>query len=270
MGSSSRNEPPPSSSPTPFDYGRFSERFDLRARENGFQKTSLLRVDGDDIALWRKPAAAGETDKRVFVSAGVHGDEPAGPLALLSLLESDAFAKDFEWILLPALNPSGLRLGTRENRDGIDLNRDFLRLQSQEIQAFTRWWRRDMPQGCALHFSLHEDWEFSGFYFYAINSSPLRCFAHDLQRQLAQHITLQAKGPIDDHELDAPGLIVHRCEADEPEGWPEAIWISKHHPALSYTFEAPSSQPLEKREAGLAICLKSAIELARSRFGEPR
>ncbi len=258
-------EPQESTKP-PFDYAKFCADFTEQAQANGFTKTSLLKIEEDEIALWRKPANSSSAPKRIFVSAGMHGDEPAGPLALLSLLESKSFSTAFEWIILPALNPSGLRLGTRENRDHIDLNRDFLRLESQEIQAFTDWWRRDLPQGCTLHLSLHEDWEYSGFYFYAINSSATPCFARPLQARLAQQIPLQVEGPVDEHPLDAPGLIIHCCEADEPEGWPEAIWITKNHSALSYTFEAPSSRPLEERVSGLATCVKEATRLANERL----
>lgn len=245
-----------------FDYAAINAAFAAAAAAKGFKPHGLLTHPNPETSLWTRKAENSRSPLTIFISAGMHGDEPAGPLALLSLLEGNAFSTNFDWILAPVLNPTGLAKGTRENASGIDLNRDFLRAATEEVQALTNWWKRNPPAGNLLHLSLHEDWETSGFYFYAINTSPIPCFSGPLQKRLSQLIPLQSEGPVDDHPLDAPGLIIHRCEADEPDGWPEAIWLTKNFPTLSYTFEAPSSQPLEMRSRGLATCITTSIELA--------
>ncbi|MBC2605469.1 M14 family metallopeptidase [Pelagicoccus albus] len=259
MSSKPQPEPENENHSQRFDLAAFESDVDSLAASAGFAKHEIWQDGlGHAINLWTKESATPDAPS-ILISAGMHGDEPAGPLALLELFKNYPFSEQFEWLLTPVLNPTGLLQGTRENASGIDQNRDFLLRQSPEIKAYTNWWESHRT-ACALHLSLHEDWETDGYYFYAINSSQLPCYSKELQQILSKKIPLQQTGPVDDHELAAPGLIVHPCEADEPEGWPEAIWLTKSHPTLSYTFEAPSSHPLEDRVKGLETCLKVALD----------
>ena len=101
----------------------------------------------------------------ILLSTGIHGDEPAGPLAALAFLESGP-PSDFNWLITPLLNPTGIALGTRENAAGLDLNRDYGQAQSPEIQAHLAWLAQ---QRCPdLFISLHEDYDATGFYLYEI------------------------------------------------------------------------------------------------------
>jgi protein MpaA len=59
---------------------------------------------------------------RILVVGCIHGDEPAG-IAIVRALEH-AHPKADLW-LVPALNPDGLAAGTRQNANGVDLNRNF-------------------------------------------------------------------------------------------------------------------------------------------------
>ena len=43
----------------------------------------------------------------IHISAGIHGDEPAGPLAALKLIQEDRWPGNAEIFLLPCLNPLG-------------------------------------------------------------------------------------------------------------------------------------------------------------------
>src|SRR5262249_44058659 len=72
---------------------------------------------------------------RVYISTGIHGDEPAGPLAALRLLQENRWPEHFEIVFCPCLNPIGFAANTRTNGEGIDLNRDYLHFQSREIRA---------------------------------------------------------------------------------------------------------------------------------------
>jgi len=46
----------------------------------------------------------------VYLSAGIHGDEPAGPWALRGLLEDGFFGEGVQWLICPALNPEKCKL----------------------------------------------------------------------------------------------------------------------------------------------------------------
>src|ERR1700730_1806318 len=54
----------------------------------------------------------------VALSAGVHGDEPAGAWALLSIVRDGLLDPRFSYRMWPCLNPSGYQAGTRHNAEG--------------------------------------------------------------------------------------------------------------------------------------------------------
>lgn len=247
-----------------FDYNTFLSDFRSVASARGFVCETIAQVDGDPVDVWVRSAAPGANRKRtprLFVSAGIHGDEPAGPLALLRYLTTtQTLSHDIDWVLVPAINPGGLRLGTRENADSIDLNRDFLDQRTPEVAALIKWYTAQ-KRGPDAHFSLHEDWEARGFYMYAINTGKIPCYAREVLAHIAPHYTLEAGGPVDGHDLTENGLITHEAAPDEPEHWPEAIWLVKNFDTLSYTFEAPGGFDPQMRVNVLHDALKVAVRL---------
>ncbi|MFN0127609.1 MAG: M14 family metallocarboxypeptidase [Verrucomicrobiales bacterium] len=182
-----------------------------------------------------------------YLSAGIHGDEPAGPLAALELLRAGAFDHGC-WRLCPALNPTGLAAGTRDTADGIDLNRDYWHRRSREVRAHADWLKsRPCP---SLFLSLHEDWEYPGFYFYEINlgdDRPER--AEAIRAAVSPWLPAEASPLIDGHAVRGLGWIFHAAEADLAEQWPEAIFLAKRGCPLSITYETPTGSPLATRIA---------------------
>ena len=70
----------------------------------------------------------GQGPKTVLIIGGIHGDEPASVIAVLKLakhLEKNPDLIKNRAVLIPCLNPDGLRIGTRTNGNGIDINRNF-------------------------------------------------------------------------------------------------------------------------------------------------
>ena len=120
----------------------------------------LLRVD---IAA-EKPAVA-----RIAVFAGTHGDEPAPVVTALEFLEQRLWARSpsVAFSVFPCLNPTGYDLGTRENADGIDINREFARDDVPEARALRAAIANDTFD---TFVDAHEDPEEVGFYAYAFFS----------------------------------------------------------------------------------------------------
>lgn len=214
-------------------------------------------TDRDPLPLWIRPGGDSQAPV-VVLTTGIHGDERCGPEALVELFEEREFCPEITWVAAPLLNPAGYRLGCRENEAGIDLNRDFLRRQAVETRCLMAWWSRQ-PRPCDLHLSLHEDWEAEGFYLYEINTSGKPSFAAEILALLAGSVPLQETGPVDGHVLAAPGLILHEPVPDEPEGWPEAIWMTRTWPVQSYTFEAPGRFSPAARVQALRLAAGAAI-----------
>lgn len=88
---------------------------------------------------------------RVMIVAGQHGDERYSRRAARRLMDSmdpatgGASPPMFVSVLADA-NPDGSSAGIRENRLGLDLNRDHLRLESRETRAIHAYVRQFRPQ----------------------------------------------------------------------------------------------------------------------------
>ncbi len=90
-----------------------------------------------------------ESNLRIFVIAGQHGDESNGRKSVLRLASmSDkshsSLPTSVQLAILLDANPDGSSAATRENSSKIDLNRDHQRLEAKETRAihdFTRLWR---------------------------------------------------------------------------------------------------------------------------------
>lgn len=236
-----------------FDVGSFLGEFGELAAGKGFARRHLCDTAAGPLLAWER-LESGPPD---YVSAGMHGDEPAGPLAALELLRSGQLDTG-SWLVCPALNPSGLAAGTRENEGGHDLNRDYLTLHTSEVRTHAAW-LASLP--CPRLFtSLHEDWESSGFYFYEINlgdDRPDRAAA--ILEAVKPWFPPEPATLIDEHEIRSSGWIYHVPEADAPENWPEAIFLAKRGCPVSFTFETPSANCLKDRVAAHVAAVKAAI-----------
>ena len=236
-----------------FDLQAFLDEFGARAAERGLLAQRLCDTPAGPVVAWERP---GDTPP-AYLSAGMHGDEPAGPLAALDLLRHGAFDHG-PWRLCPALNPTGLAAGTRDTADGIDPNRDYIRRRSPEVRAHAAWLESiSCPR---LFLSLHEDWEYPGFYFYEINlgdDRPDR--AEGILESVAPWLPRESSPIIDGHDVRAPGWIYHAADADFPDEWPEAIFLAKRGCPLSFTYETPSSTDLATRIAAHRAAVQAAI-----------
>ncbi len=193
---------------------------------------------------------------RIYLSSGIHGDEPAPPLTILSLIESGEFDSRAVWFICPMLNPQGLAAGTRENAAGTDLNRDYRHHESPEIRAHVRWLARQPNFDLAM--CVHEDWESVGFYLYELNPDKRPSLAETMIAAVSTVCPIDHSPLIEGREAKG-GIIRPILDPFEREKWPESIYLQVHHTRLSYTIETPSSLPLDTRIAALGGALKAAI-----------
>jgi len=194
---------------------------------------------------------------RIYISAGIHGDEPAGPLAALKLIQENRWPENVELWLLPCLNPAGFTLNRRENLEGIDLNRDYRNSKAAESRAHIAWleWKPQFD----LYLCLHEDWESHGFYLYEQNP--------DHQPSQAEKMIAAVKlvCPVDSSEniegRPAHGGII-RPDISPPErpDWPEAFYLVSHKSRQGCTLEAPSDFPLAIRINALVAAVNAAMD----------
>lgn len=116
---------------------------------------------------------------RLGLFAGLHGDEPAGCAALVRFLcelaREPERAAGYDLVIYPVCNPTGFEDGTRHNRAGFDLNREFWRGSTQpEVRLLEAELRAHRFGGLI---TLHADDTCDGVYGYAhgcvINESLL-------------------------------------------------------------------------------------------------
>ena len=82
------------------------------ARRHGWT-VSRLPTRRHELTLLQRPVA-NPMAPRLYFSAGMHGDEPPGPLAGLKLLEENRWTYA-HLTVIPLLNPGGLGQNRREN-----------------------------------------------------------------------------------------------------------------------------------------------------------
>lgn len=231
-------------------------RFAAAAAQQGFRAASLGEHDGCPLAAYTKRTPGPRP--RIYISSGIHGDEPAPPLALLDLLERGTFDARATWFLLPLLNPSGFRLGTRENAALVDLNRDYRHGATAEVAAHLHWLRRQPPFDLTL--CLHEDWEATGFYLYEVAAPGLPSLSHPIIEAVAPCLTIEPGAVIDGRPVSEPGIIHPDTDPILRDTWPEAIYLRQHHTPLSYTLETPSSLGLPARVEGMTRAVAAALD----------
>jgi murein peptide amidase A len=246
----------------------FSTRIEAVARTRGFRVERFGEIAGvPQLALTRRTRGP---RPRIYLSAGIHGDEPAPPLALLNLIDRGVFDARAVWFICPLLNPAGFTCRTRENADGLDLNRDYKAQRSLEIQAHARWLQRQPNFDLAM--CLHEDWEAQGFYVYELSSTHRPSLARVMIDSVAPKFPIETATVIDGRPVAEPGIIRPVADPLLRDPWPESIYLRAHHTQLGYTIETPSSRPLAQRIAALETAVEAtlagALAWSRGHVGE--
>lgn len=208
-----------------------------------------------ELQTWRRVVPA--PSQRIYISAGIHGDEPAGPLAVRHLLLDNPWPADIEVWLCPCLNPTGFPLNRRENSQGIDLNRQYLHMEAAETRAHVEWLKGAPEFDVTL--CLHEDWESQGFYLYELNPDNRPSHAEGIIRRVADVCPIDLSAEIEERPAQG-GIVRPNVDPLSRPQWPEAFWLLRNKTRHSYTLEAPSDFPLETRVAALVAAVRTVLE----------
>ena len=234
------------------DYDDFERRLRELSLPN-LEQDALGEVDG--CAIYRLMVGGGPRAKRqVLITAGLHGDESAGPESVLRFLyEYDATRySNFGFLILPCINPFGYVHDTRENGTGIDLNRVFEVDNPPEearlVKAAVAGERFDF----AIDF--HEDWEAAGFYFYEGRKSE-----NWIGPEVIKNV--ESVCPID-REHDESDLPIADGVFKVDPGWglqgftPYLLAFHSDHVMIC---ETPTSLPMRQRTAAHLKALETVL-----------
>jgi protein MpaA len=248
--------------------GYFGETIDIRAvlgemetaaQSHGWTSEIFHQTADFKWLAWHRPPAlplAPHSALRIYLSTGIHGDEPAGPLAALSLLRENQWPQEAEIFLLPCLNPAGFTLNHRENAQGVDLNRDYLEPKTKETRAHIAWLEKQPAFDISL--CLHEDWESAGFYVYELNPDGRPSFTKTIVNRVSEVCPIDMSLEIEGRPASG-GIINPPIDPRTRPLWPEAFYLIMHKTRLSYTLEAPSDFSLQTRVNALVVGVKAVL-----------
>jgi len=255
--------------PRPADWWRhahdpsaIARRVAALAMRHGLRRKTLVRLGQDRVEVLHSPASAAGRP-RVYLSAGVHGDEPAAVEGLLRWLEGKPRLGRFDVTIVPCINPGGLRLNTRTDPQGRDLNRAFNRRPAPVIAALKRLMAARGP--FALGLFLHEDYDGCGVYLYEI-ARPGARWGPALLAAAAPFCPPDPRRDIDGRPA-RDGVV--QVDIDSPRlkamfrriGMAEAPYLYFAGTPRACTIETPSEFDLAVRAEAHRAALTAALDL---------
>ncbi len=142
--------------------GRYVTLEDIEPILEQWNTSQQLKVEGNSVLqkpIYSYTIGTGKT--KILLWSQMHGNESTTTKALLDLLlflnsgtkEALVFFNHFTLLCFPILNPDGALSYTRENANGIDLNRDAQNLSQPESQILRKAFDDFQPDYC---FNLHD------------------------------------------------------------------------------------------------------------------
>jgi murein peptide amidase A len=250
-----------------FDPPSFARDAEEAARADDWTLLHLSPTASGPRPWFQRAAKTGPGAPALYLSAGIHGDEISGPLALLELLRRPDFFAGFDVTMFPILNPDGLVKNSRHNADGIDLNRDYRNAKSAEILSHIQALESLGRFNAAM--MLHEDFEGVGAYLYELNDELRPTLGQEIITAMGRHVPIDLRPEIE--EAIAHGGLISRKDLlakigpiEERPEWPEAIYLMLHHTRVAYTTETPKPFPLPARVAAQIAAVETLMDAVES------
>ena len=188
--------------------------------------------------------SSANSQNHVLITSGLHGDEPGGIEASLQFLSRDNsdLLKSFNFTVIPCINPYGYIHDTRENRDGVDINRMFERNEIKEVMVIKECLRETQY---AFTIDFHEDYDASGFYIYEGNED---------KKFIGPEISEQVKsiGPMDTEDSGEDTTPIVKGVYNVSPKWGTkglAPYLLHHHTKHVLITETPTDWQIEQRAA---------------------
>lgn len=228
----------------------------------------------------RAGARPAKGQDRVLISAGVHGDEPAGVHAALDFLRDvmPAYGDDFQFVVLPCVNPSGYEANTLETISGVNLNRSFRSgTTAAEVRAIEAWLAQARPS-FRVTFDLHEippHYRDEGFvesdnpdatYLYETVSDQSPRLGHEMIAALSDDVDV-CRWPTIYHDVNDGGVIAYP-EACRNRVYAERTTLDAYLNGLfthhSFTTETPTTWDFPRRVTTHLTYVRTALNLIRA------
>jgi predicted deacylase len=263
----------------------------LRPLKNHAPGQRLVNAGRIETDAGRQPICAAVSGNyasdrpRVLISAGIHGEEPAGVYALLEFMNKGlaGYLAHFSFLILPCLNPYGFTRGVRFGSQAADLNRSFDKGDRVPEIAAVRELLGRFPGPYALAIDLHETDTYmprgkafsvedipSGFYLYETTPggrpvlgravlAALRAAGYPVTKRRSVYGAECRQGLI----AAAPPADPASPNLPEFNGTLDWYLLSNHHTDHFLATETPTAWPLKRRIAAQKKALIQALKQLR-------
>lgn len=225
------------------DYAWLVGRWKALAAREGWWLRRFAEADGFPVYAVESRGASRDAAPAIYLSAGIHGDEPAATEALVTWAQRKArILSRTRFLIFPCLNPWGLQNNCRHNASGLDLNRGYRRHDVPVIAA-----QKEIVAGRKFDAALmlHEDFDAHGIYLYELPRA-LPFWGEQLLSAGARHVRREPRRRVEGRACRR-GLIRTRVTPETMPDHPEAFFLAFGPSRRSLTFETPSEFSLTAR-----------------------
>ncbi|MFH1275987.1 MAG: M14 family metallocarboxypeptidase [Candidatus Woesearchaeota archaeon] len=203
---------------------------------------------------------------KILLTAGIHGDEPAGVYALLRFMQGPLlnYLDRFNFLIFPCLNPWGFENDKRKNINGVDINRSFMMNTSVVALVLKTLIRDNLIYSFAMN--LHEDDPLKPVGNLPIETNPRAFYLYEEQLN-GRSIGMPIIRKLRDQEVkicsdvsiygegNQGGVIYSRSTSGELEQFLQRFTNNILTP------ETPTIWPLEERVRVHLIAIEAALNM---------
>jgi protein MpaA len=233
-----------------------SKRWRSLARKSRLSRLVYSIAEEFELVCLKSPAL--KSSGGIYLSAGIHGDEPASTEGLYQWAElHSSTLREIPIMIFPCLNPWGLQHNRRTDSENRDLNRCYHLDNIPRIQA-QKELMRDYKFRLAM--CLHEDYDAQGVYLYEIRNK-LTTFGNELLAAAGYYVPIDARRTIEGRRAEQ-GWIARKINLKKFPVIAEAIYLALNHSERTITAETPSEYDLGSRIQAQIAMIQRAIELS--------
>jgi protein MpaA len=233
-----------------------SKRWQSLARKSRLNGLVYSIAEEFELVCFKSPAL--KSSGGIYLSAGIHGDEPASTEGLYQWAElHSSILREIPIMIFPCLNPWGLQHNRRTDSENRDLNRCFHLDNIPRIQA-QKELIRDYKFRLAI--CLHEDYDAQGVYLYEIRNK-FTTFGNELLAAAGYYVPIDARRTIEGRRAEQ-GWIARKINLIKFPVIAEAIYLARNHSERTITAETPSEYDLGPRIQAQIAMIQRAIELS--------
>ena len=190
---------------------------------------------------------------KLYLSAGIHGNETSGPVCLSELIKEPAFFEGIDVTIFPILNPWGYEHNVRRNLHNRDLNRDFKHMQQAETQKHIKLIEGDYNMVLCLHESRNSD----GVFIYKPKKNNRYDIMEDVLLAMSDIMPIDSKHTRGKIKIE-PGII--RDVKYKEKHLTEAIYFANKG-IDAFTIEVPHNVSMQLRIDTYRAGIKEAISV---------